>query len=87
MKKWDLKDGRTLVLKRKTFRSRFMVKRFPLQIPYIEDGSNKIEFNKSMGKLELADGRIAYVGDDKYLRIMSDSIDKIEVYYVKYSWH
>lgn len=87
IKKWDLKDGRVLVLKEKRIYSIFKVYRPSLQIPYIEDGSNKIVFNKDSGKVELADGRIAYVGDDKYLRIMSDSIDKIEVYYVMYSWH
>ncbi|EAX96287.1 hypothetical protein TVAG_264110 [Trichomonas vaginalis G3] len=82
-RKWELEDGRTLYLNEK-MKSCF---RPPLpdsvryyNIANITDGTNAVDFTKASGKVKLADGRTAYIGDDNYLRIIGSNIELTETF-------
>ena len=73
-RKWNLADGRILIVYnwREYCHHRFGT------AAYISDGTKEYTFDKTSGTIKLADGRTAYVGQDDYLRVVSDKVEKIE---------
>ena len=89
---WQLEDNRVLVLHEadpycsgKYPCPKVIV--YPKVYAFIKSGSNQIDFNAASGKIKLADGRTAYVGNDRYLRIIGKDISTTEVYKLYYNIH
>ncbi|EAY22854.1 hypothetical protein TVAG_076010 [Trichomonas vaginalis G3] len=84
LRSWQLEDSRVLVLhEAQPYCSRNPCPRVllsPKVYAFIKSGSKQIDFNASSGKIKLADGRTAYVGNDQYLRIVGKDVSTTEVY-------
>ncbi|EAY10887.1 hypothetical protein TVAG_012530 [Trichomonas vaginalis G3] len=77
-RKWKLADGRSLIVYDWTeYCHVYAGKQTSGTSAYISDGTKEDIFDKTSGTVKLADGRTAYVGEDKYLRVMSDNVEKI----------
>lgn len=80
-KKWELADGRFLLLREGTICQHMFVYRCYLDTrAYISDGTNEVDFTKTSGIVKLADGRTAKVGDNNYLRVIRSSLESTETH-------
>ncbi|EAY05648.1 hypothetical protein TVAG_216240 [Trichomonas vaginalis G3] len=83
---WKLDDGRTLF---HSYTQRFVISctwhsSSSTHYAKIFDGAKNISFTDTSGKVKLADGREAFVGNDNFLRIMSSDLEKVETYMLGY---
>ncbi|EAY05647.1 hypothetical protein TVAG_216230 [Trichomonas vaginalis G3] len=83
---WKLDDGRTLFHSYNHTTVQTCTMRFSSSTHYakIFDGAKNISFTNTSGKVKLADGREAFVGNDNFLRIMSSDLEKVETYMLGY---
>ncbi|EAX91103.1 hypothetical protein TVAG_308630 [Trichomonas vaginalis G3] len=82
-RKWELEDKCVLYLNQNEevcWRPGFFSQVTGTNVALISDGTTTVDFTKASGKVKLADGRTALIGDDNYLRIIGSTAQSIETF-------